>query len=1037
MLLCLKIAIVALLSGIAVEGYGLRYSHRRRGSHDRKHFQLESLGRNGPRRDYGSNGKHGHFHFYRHPYYRRTTFLEELRRQWSYSEESSESDSGYSSEINEFDSPENSDWYLPKRHPSRLWRYRISTQDKNQEHQTSWTRPPCSRKTTQELPITPHTEKWNSIHMLESSPQSEAVTTPMSIPDVTMPFKTEFIMSRLAPIEEVSFFLTTATPETSQNTMSSPEISLTTMDSPEISPTTMSSPETTTVSQAVIDCIDNCISTPEFNPVCGTNDETYDNIGKLFCAKSCGIDVELRRMSRCWPLLPFADDYDDDEDNDNSTDRDVDRRGNIGNEGSGNDYGDESDNRSERLPPSSDDPSPPPHFEQSPPHFNIPIPLRNNPSSSLDDEPSPSPGGEPLNSLSSDSSLSLFSDLSPSPRAKSLSSDDKMSPPLGGNSNVVVTTGSVNFVSSSTTPSAPRFRRTTHLSDLQKCMKLCPVTTAYYPICGTDLVTYINNDRIECARRCGLEVQILCEQPCHLCNVGRQTLASSTMTSLLTTTPPTTPLTVHAATTRRNIVNAAPMTLIEQCVKSCPVTPEYNPVCGTNNVNYMNPVHLLCVQMCGDDVKIARFGPCPSENRMETPTVTTEQDVEEVTLSQEVIECTKRCISTSEYNPVCGTNEETYTNPGKLECAKFCGIDVKLSYKGFCNGFFFSDFTFANPAGERAMGGQATAFREILQPTSLSTGLPLRTSTLTSFETIPTTTPNQSTKSTTPWFLPLVYSPPPSSTFANTPSTTASTPITTTSESLNSTSLTLAPDVLISIFGNASLKTTIDITTKENKVRIDPRFGNEDDNVPFKRPCEDMSPECLKNSLQAALPLFANGDQDLGLEALDPYILEELNLTLSGITIHFSKGYAKGLKSCIVDFARYVDNTLETQVHCNLTILGNYRSSGSLLVFPINDNLKIHSILKFGSKVINGRTYLDVKSGVVKHAYDGRVTYAMTNLFKGSPEMSQAVLDFMNSNWKLVAEEFGTPLVEYGVKSIMKNVRRFLEVISLEELKQL
>lgn len=56
-----------------------------------------------------------------------------------------------------------------------------------------------------------------------------------------------------------------------------------------------------------------------------------------------------------------------------------------------------------------------------------------------------------------------------------------------------------------------------------------------------------------------------------------------------------------------------------------------------------------------------------------------------------------------------------------------------------------------------------------------------------------------------------------------------------------------------------------------------------------------------------ALPAFANGIPELGIEALDPYILKELSLKLpGGIDIAFSHGYAKGLKKCIVDFARYV-----------------------------------------------------------------------------------------------------------------------------------
>ena len=46
------------------------------------------------------------------------------------------------------------------------------------------------------------------------------------------------------------------------------------------------------------------------------------------------------------------------------------------------------------------------------------------------------------------------------------------------------------------------------------------------------------------------------------------------------------------------------------CVNSCPVTHEYNPVCGTDNVDYTNPGGLGCAQRCGKEVILRYYGRC-------------------------------------------------------------------------------------------------------------------------------------------------------------------------------------------------------------------------------------------------------------------------------------------------------------------------------------------------------------------------------------------------------------------------------------------
>ncbi|XP_030022748.2 circadian clock-controlled protein daywake, partial [Manduca sexta] len=209
-------------------------------------------------------------------------------------------------------------------------------------------------------------------------------------------------------------------------------------------------------------------------------------------------------------------------------------------------------------------------------------------------------------------------------------------------------------------------------------------------------------------------------------------------------------------------------------------------------------------------------------------------------------------------------------------------------------------------------------------------------------------------------------------------------------------------------------------------------------------PCKGHTPECLKKTIQEVIPLFVKGVPSLDIDVIDPlkqdYVAVELP---GGFKVELFDGTVTGFRKCIVDSVSYNDGEANLDFHCNVTIKGKYKAKGQILVVAINGDgdakiriggAAITSKIKFHDVERDGVVYHEVKSYDIKYKIEDKVTFALTNLFQGNPELSQTVLQFLNENWKQLVDEFGKPIFDKIVEIAYSKIGKFFEKIPKSEL---
>ncbi|CAG9135374.1 unnamed protein product [Plutella xylostella] len=213
--------------------------------------------------------------------------------------------------------------------------------------------------------------------------------------------------------------------------------------------------------------------------------------------------------------------------------------------------------------------------------------------------------------------------------------------------------------------------------------------------------------------------------------------------------------------------------------------------------------------------------------------------------------------------------------------------------------------------------------------------------------------------------------------------------------------------------------------------------------APFIIPCHQADSECLKSSTQKAVPVLAGGVPALGLPPLDPMVVERVKASQAGLIMDFRNTTVKGLRNCAVEHARRQTHKLNLEIKCSVTLNGDYKLAGKLLILPIEGEgkykIRIRDIvvkILLNMDTVDSRGAKHWKITDWKHSSDVKTgaEFQFQNLFNGNKQLSDSIHQFANGNWKDITHEVAPPIVKAIVTRIVDDTQKFFMAVPANQL---
>jgi hypothetical protein len=182
---------------------------------------------------------------------------------------------------------------------------------------------------------------------------------------------------------------------------------------------------------------------------------------------------------------------------------------------------------------------------------------------------------------------------------------------------------------------------------------ICICTREFMPVCASNGITYSNKCEFECEKRTLKDLVVIFDGDC-----------------------------------------ADQVADVESCI----CNRMYDPQCGSDGITYGNECMFKCAQKSNHDLKFSSVGECAEISNLpmdqeipEVQNLPMDQEIpklQNLPMDREIPEVQNfknPCMCTRDFEPVCGSDGNTYSNKCMLNCAKFeTNPDLEMLSSGEC-----------------------------------------------------------------------------------------------------------------------------------------------------------------------------------------------------------------------------------------------------------------------------------------------------------------------------------------------------------------